>query len=111
MSSESLAEFELLVMLAALRLGPEEAYTVSIAADTRRRTGRMVRRANVYATLQRLEVKGMVSSRLGQALPERGGRPRRLVAVQPKGAAAVRDTTAAIHAMVGDLGDILSEAR
>src|SRR5687767_12698959 len=40
----SLAEFELLVMLATLRLGPEEAYTVSIAEDIHQRTGRPVRR-------------------------------------------------------------------
>jgi len=55
MPSDALAEFELLVMLAALRLGPDQAYTVSIADDIRERTGRTVRRANVYTTLQRLE--------------------------------------------------------
>lgn len=107
MGTESLAEFELLVMLAALRLGPEEAYTVSIADDIRRRTGRSVRRANVYTTLQRLERKGLVSSRLGDPRPERGGRPPRLVTVEPAGVAAVRATTGAIWAMVGELGEIL----
>jgi DNA-binding PadR family transcriptional regulator len=99
----SLAEFELLVMLAALRLGPEEAYTVSIADDIRDRTGRPVRRANVFTVLQRLEDKGLVSTRLGEPRPERGGRPPRLVRVTPGGLAAVRGTTAAIQAMVGDL--------
>ena len=74
MSRESLAEFELLVMLAALRLGPEEAYTVSIADDIQHKTGRSVRRANVYSTLQRLETKGLVSTRLGAPRPERGGK-------------------------------------
>ena len=69
MGPGSLAEFELLVMLAALRLGPDEAYTVSIGDDITRRTGRSVRRANVYTTLERLEKKGLVSTRLGaQAL-------------------------------------------
>ena len=110
MPQESLAEFELLVMLAALRLGPDEAYTVSIAEDIRRRTGRSVRRANVYTTLQRLEDKGMVSSRLGEPRAERGGRPPRLVTVEPAGVTAVRNTTDAIRAMVGDLGDVLGEA-
>lgn len=110
MPSESLAEFELLVTLAALRLGPEEAYTVSIAEDIARRTGRSVRRANVYTTLERLETKGLVSTRLGDPRPERGGRPRRLVAVEPEGLAAVRATTAGIQAMVGELGHILGEA-
>ena len=110
MGLDSLAEFELLVMLAALRLGPAEAYTVSIADDIELRTGRSVSRANVFTTLQRLEGKGLVSTRLGEPRPERGGRPRRLVTLEPSGLAAVRTTTAAIHAMVGELGDVLEEA-
>jgi DNA-binding PadR family transcriptional regulator len=109
MPTESLAEFELLVMLAALRLGPSEAYTVSIADDIESRTGRSVRRANVYTTLQRLESKGLVSTTLGDPRPERGGRPRRLVTVAAAGLAAVRLTTSAIQSMVGDL-DVLGEA-
>lgn len=107
---ESLGEFELLVLLAAVRLGSDEAYTVSIVDDIERRTGRRVRRANVYTTLQRLETKGLVSTRLGDPRPERGGRPRRLVTVSPAGLAAVRATTTAIQAMVGDLAELLGEA-
>lgn len=110
MSPDALAEFELLVMLAALRLGPAEAYTVSIAEDIRNRTGRSVRRANVYTTLQRLEEKGLVTSRMGDPRPERGGRPPRLFAVEPAGTEALRATTDAIDAMVGDLRDMLREA-
>lgn len=107
MPTESLAEFELLVMLAALRLGPDKAYTVTIAEDIRERTGRSVRRANVFTALQRLEEKGLISSRLGEPHPDRGGRPPRLVSVEPEGVAAVRTTTKAISAMVGqlELGD------
>jgi DNA-binding PadR family transcriptional regulator len=106
----SLAEFELLVLLAALHLGPDEAYTVSIANHIEQRTGRSVRRANVYTTLQRLEVKRLVATKLGDARPERGGKPRRLVTVRPAAIAAVRATAGAIAAMVGDLGDIMGEA-
>jgi DNA-binding PadR family transcriptional regulator len=104
-----LAEFELLVLLAALRLGPEEAYTVSIAAHIQQRTGRSVRRANVYTTLQRLEAKRLVTTRLGEPRPERGGKPRRLVLLRPSGVAAVRATTGAIRAMVGELDEIIGE--
>ncbi len=107
MPRESLAEFELLVILAALRLGPEEAYTVSIADVIQRRTGRSVRRANVYTTLQRLEAKGLVSTRLGEPRPERGGKPRRLVELEPDGFAALRATTAAIRAMATGLDDAI----
>ncbi len=110
MDYESLAEFELLVMLAAMRLGPEEAYTVTIAEDIRQRTGRSVRRANVYTTLQRLEAKSLVSSRLGDPRPERGGRPPRLFKVEPEGFQALRATTGALQAMIGDLGPILGES-
>ena len=111
MGAESLAEFELLVMLSALRLGPEEAYAVSIAEDIHERTGRPVRRANVYTTLQRLEAKGFLSSAMGEPRAERGGRPPRLVRVEPAGLQMVRATTDAIHAMTGELGHLLGGIR
>ena len=95
----TLAEFELLVMVAALRLGTDEAHAVSIAADITERTGRIVRRANVYMTLQRLEEKGLLTTALGEARPERGGKPRRVVTPSREGIAAVRATMTAIHAM------------
>lgn len=110
MPTDSLAEFELLVMLAALRLGPDEAYTVSIADDITRRTGRSVRRANVYTTLQRLERKDLVSTRLSEPRAERGGRPRRLVEVTSDGRAAVRTTTEGIAAMAAGLDDLIGGA-
>lgn len=96
-------------MLAALRLGEEEAYTVSIATDIEGRTGRSVRRANVYTTLQRLEKKDLISTRLGDGRPERGGKPRRLVRIEPAGLDALRATTGAIQAMIGELGGVLGQ--
>jgi PadR family transcriptional regulator, regulatory protein PadR len=109
LSPQPLAEFELLVLLAALRLGPDGAYTVSIADHIQQRTGRSVRRANVYTTLQRLEAKRLISTHLGDPRPERGGKARRLVSVRPAGMAAVRATTGAISAMVGELREVLGE--
>lgn len=106
MAADTLAEFELLVMLAAQRLGPDEAYTVSIAEDIRERTGRSVRRANIYTTLQRLEAKGLVSTRRGEPRAERGGRPPRLVTIEPEGLTVLRSTTDAIRAMMVDLPDL-----
>lgn len=103
MPTTTLAEFELLVMLAVLRLEPDGAYTVTIAEDIRERTGRAVRRANVYTALQRLEEKGLVASRRGESGGSRGGRPPRLVTPRPAGVEAVRATTDAIQAMVGEL--------
>ena len=103
MGREALADFELLVVLAAIRLGPDEAYTVSIAEEIGARTGRTVRRANVFTALQRLEEKGIVTTRLGEPHPERGGRPPRLVKVQPEGVAAARSASDAILSMLGSL--------
>lgn len=103
MGHHALADFELLVVLAAIRLGPDMAYTVSIAEEIRDRTGRIVRRANVFTALSRLEEKGLVSTRLGDPHPERGGRPPRLVRVEPEGVAAARTASAAILSMAGSL--------
>ncbi len=105
----SLAEFELLVVLAALRLGADAAYTVSIVDDIRQRTGRRVRRANVFTSHRRREERGLVTTRLGEPRAERGGRPPRLVRVTARGVAAARATTSAIQAMVGDL--VLEQSR
>ena len=67
---QSLAEFELLVLLAALQLGPDEAYTVSIAGYIEERTGRSVRPANVYTTLQEIDTFGEAMEKLiKQGLP------------------------------------------
>lgn len=109
MPSDSLAAFEFLVMLAALRLGPDSAYTVSIVTDIESRTGRQVRRANVFTTLERLEGKEFVTTRLGEPRPERGGRPPRLVTITPTGLEALRATTEAIRAMSTGLDDMIGE--
>jgi DNA-binding PadR family transcriptional regulator len=100
-------EFELLVLLAALRLGPQNAYAVSIAEDIRGRTGRRVGRASVYTALGRLEEKGLVSTGMSEPRPERGGKARRLVTVEGPGLAAVREATTDLRAMLGGLEGIL----
>ncbi len=107
MPPDSLAQFELLVVLAALQLGPDEAYTVSIADVIEEKTGRSVRRANVHTTLRRLEEKGLVSTRLGPPRPERGGKGRRLVEVLPEGIRAAQAAAGAIEALSAGLGDAL----
>ena len=71
-----LGEFELLVMLAVIRLG-EGAYGVPISREIEQQTGRDVAFGTVYATLERLQKKGFVRSSLGDATPERGGRAKR----------------------------------
>ena len=99
MPKDSVGEFELMVLLAAIRLGEEEAYALAIADEIRRRTGRRVRRTAVYVTLQRLEDKKLVSTRLGSPRPERGGKARRHVRVEPRGAAAAHGSRVALEQM------------
>ena len=89
MSHTGLGEFEQLVLLAIAHLAGE-AYGVPIVDEIERRTGRTVARAAVYITLRRLEEKGFVSSWMSDPTPERGGKGRRYVKLQPEGARALR---------------------
>jgi DNA-binding PadR family transcriptional regulator len=81
---ESLGDFEHLVLLAVLRLG-DRSYGVPILEAIASRTGRAVSRPAVYIALRRLEAKGLVKSRLGEATPQRGGRAKRYFALTPAG--------------------------
>ncbi len=91
MGQDHLGGFEHVVMLALLRL-PEDAYGVTVRQELEARTGREVSIGAVYATMDRLEVKGYVKSRLGDPTPERGGRSKRFFRVTPKGLLAVNRT-------------------
>jgi len=86
-----LGEFELLVMLCVIRLG-EGAYGVQISREIEQRTGRDVAFGTVYATLERLQKKGLVRSDLGDPTPERGGRAKRYFRVTSAGLRTVRET-------------------
>jgi PadR family transcriptional regulator PadR len=85
-----LGEFELIVLLALIRLG-EDAYGVTICRELEHRVGREVALGSVYATLERLEKKCLVSSELGCPTPERGGRAKRFFRVTPRGLGEVSE--------------------
>src|SRR5216684_246956 len=87
---EFLGGFELLVLLALIRLG-EDAYGVPISEAIEDSSGREVAVGSVYITLDRLERKGLVSSRLGEPTAERGGRAKTYFKVTAKGLRKVRD--------------------
>jgi PadR family transcriptional regulator PadR len=84
MPRDFLGGFELAVLLALIRLG-DEAYGVPIAEAVGQSSGRNVAVARVYITLDRLERKGLVHSRLGEPTPERGGRAKTYFRVTAKG--------------------------
>src|ERR1700680_3899243 len=81
--------FELLVLLALIRLG-EDAYGVPISEAIEESSGREVAIGSVYITLDRLERKGLVTSRLGEPTPERGGRAKTYFRVTAKGLREIR---------------------
>lgn len=103
MGKDILGEFELMVLLAVLRLGEEEAHALAIADDIAVRAGRSVRRSAVYVTLKRLEGKGHIETWLGEPRAERGGKARRHVRVQPQGLRAVHEARSALERMWGGL--------
>lgn len=80
---------ELLVLLALIRLG-DEAYGVPISDEIEATLGRSVSVGSVYITLDRLERKGLVSSRLGEPTAERGGRAKTYFRPTAKGLREVR---------------------
>lgn len=84
----SLGEFEQMVLLAILRLG-ENAYGVTIRNEIADCTHREPSRGALYTTLDRLEEKGFVQSRLGDPTPERGGRAKRYFTVTKRGRTAL----------------------
>src|ERR1700722_5644708 len=86
-----LGTFELTVMLVLIRLG-ENAYGLPIAREIAVKGGREVSLGSIYATLDRLETKGLVSSELGEPTPERGGRAKKYFRVTAKGVREVRET-------------------
>jgi DNA-binding PadR family transcriptional regulator len=93
MGHVDLGDMEHLVLLAILRLG-REAYGIPILDEVCARSGRDVSRATVYVALKRLEQKGLVSSRLGESTPERGGRAKRYFRLKPAGLRALRESRA-----------------
>jgi DNA-binding PadR family transcriptional regulator len=86
---EFLGGFELLVLLALIRLG-DEAYGVPISEAIEESSGRDVALGSVYITLERLENKGFVSSALGEPTAVRGGRAKTYFRITAKGLREVR---------------------
>ena len=90
-----LGEFEHLLLLAILQCG-DHAYTLPIRTVLSERSRRRVARGALYTSLDRLEAKGLVTSRMGEPLAIRGGRARRYFTVTPEGLTALRAARAAV---------------
>jgi len=104
-----LRDLELMILLVVMRLG-DDAYGVPIARELKVHARREVSLANVYATLEKLQEKGYVSSDLADPTPERGGRAKRYFSVTAQGLKKVRETQRTLvrlwRAIPGLKGDI-----
>lgn len=94
--------FEQHVMLTVLRLNPN-GYGVSIRDELEKRTGRKISFGSVYTTLDRLEEKGFVARREGEATAERGGRKKSYFAVTARGQMVLRASLQVMDALRGGL--------
>jgi PadR family transcriptional regulator PadR len=102
MGRGNLGGFEQLVLLAVLRLGPG-AYGARIREEIEDRTGRSCSLGALYTTLDRLEEKGFVSSRLGESTPERGGRAKKYFKIEAAGSVALKQAYDATQKMIAGL--------
>ena len=93
MPSIYLGEFEQIVLLTVLRLG-EKAYGVPIRAEIESRAGRKVTVGALYATLDRLESKGLLHSWFADPTAQRGGRSKRYFKLLPAGVKALSGSKA-----------------
>ncbi len=109
---EYLGEFEQLVVLALIRLG-ENGYGMTVRRELEETAKRPVTLGSVYATLDRLEEKGLVTSWHSDPDPTRGGHPRRYFKVEPAGEQALARSREMMRRMwdgidLGALGEVAS---
>ena len=97
-------DFEQQVLLAVWRLG-DDAYGSSVRDELEARTGRDVAHGAVYATLVRLEKKGLLRSSLSDPTPVRGGKAKRYFEILPDGIAGVTAARAAMERLWDGLPD------
>jgi PadR family transcriptional regulator PadR len=109
MPRDALGDVEHFVLVALLRLGGE-SYGVPILEEIASRTGRSVARAAIYIALRRLEAKRFVSSRLGDATPERGGRAKRYFRLTRVGARQLDQSHTAFVRMWTDVEHLVKKA-
>jgi PadR family transcriptional regulator PadR len=103
-----LGEFEHLLLLTVLRLGPS-AYGLEIARELETRAGRHVSRGALYTSLDRLETKGLLRWRVAEGSAQRDGLPRRLYSVTASGVTALREHRELLRRMWRGVEHMLKE--
>jgi len=104
-----LGEFEVVILMAVLHLKGDGAFGSAILNEIKQRSGRAPSRGSVYITLDRLEEKGLLTSRLGPGTAARGGRAKRLFKLTARGTEQVKHSVALLSRMHKGLEPILGE--
>lgn len=102
-----LGEFEVLMLLGVLRLG-DDAAPAAVRTEIELRAKRAVQRGAIYVTLDRLEAKGLLTSRLSDA-DGSGSRPRRSYRVTSRGLYALRRALREVERMRVGIKSLLLE--
>lgn len=87
---QTLGNLEFTILLVVARLGAG-AYGAAVRRDLAGRVGRDYSIGVIYATLQRLEDKGLLRSRMSEPSPVRGGRAKRCFSPTAAGRAALAE--------------------
>lgn len=90
MKETRLGEFEEVILLLVGILG-EDAYAFNLAEEFEKQAGRSAAIGAVHSTLNRLEKKGFLTSEMGGATKERGGRRKRIYSITAYGLQVLRD--------------------
>jgi PadR family transcriptional regulator PadR len=85
-----LGEFEYVLITTAAALG-ENAYGVAIREQMEAVIERNCSMGALYTTIDRLERKGLLTTWMGEATPQRGGRAKRMVRVTAQGVRAAKE--------------------
>jgi len=101
---ELLGSLEHIILLALVRVDGD-AHGMIVRREIEERTGRNISIGAVYATLERLEAKGYVSSFTGEPTAQRGGRAKRLFRVEAAGKRALQVSEQTIRSMTAGLKD------
>jgi PadR family transcriptional regulator len=109
MGRERLGEFEHLVLLGVLRMDGE-SYSVPLVLELEERTGREVSQSSVFIALQRLEKKGLLTSRLDDHAKKETGRVRRYFALTPEAIVRLRESRRALFSLWEGVSRQLDEA-
>lgn len=98
MGNDTLGVLEQIVLYAILRLR-NDAYGVAIQREIAEQTGKDYSFGAIYTVCERLEKKGFLITRKGEATAERGGRAKKYFSVTGSGQTALHNAEGAVAAM------------